>query len=118
MSPTTERVTNALNSVTLRGRVSAAPLERELPSGDKIVTTRLVMARAPDRPAGGSRQVSDWVDCVAWTGRARRSVLSWRVDDVVEVDGALRRRFYRTEAANGSRVEVEVLSGRRVERST
>ena len=118
MGSTTKRVTSALNSVTLRGRVSAAPLERELPSGDRIVTTRLVMARAPDRPSAGSRQVSDWVDCVAWSRRARRSVLSWRVDDVVELEGALRRRFFRTEGSTGSRVEVEVLSGRRVERST
>ena len=118
MSPSTERVTSALNSVTLRGRVSAAPLQRELPSGDKIVTTRLVMARPPDRASGGSRQVSDWVDCVAWSGRARRSVQSWRVDDVVELEGALRRRFFRTEGSTGSRLEVEVLSGRRVERST
>jgi single-strand DNA-binding protein len=118
MIPTTERDTNALNSVTLRGRISAAPLERELPSGDKIVTTRLVMARDPDRVGSRSRQVSDWVDCVAWSARARRSALSWKVGDIVEIEGALRRRFFRAEAANGSRVEVEVMSGRRVERST
>lgn len=105
------------NAVALRGRVSSAPTERELPSGDVIVTFRLVVGREPSPMTTTSKQISDWVDCVAWGGRVKRSVTTWRVDDLVEVEGALRRRFYRVEARTSTRVEVEVLTGRRVERA-
>jgi single-strand DNA-binding protein len=105
------------NSVSLRGRVSSAPLERELPSGDTILTFRLVLARDKSPMTNKSKQSSDWVDCVAWGGRVRRSVSTWRVGDVVELEGALRRRFFRTDGRTSTRVEVEVLAGRMIERS-
>lgn len=107
----------AENSVSLRGRVSSAPVERSLPSGDVIVTLRLVVARDKSPMSSKSKQSSDWVDCVAWGGRTKRSVSRWQVGDVVEVEGALRRRFFRTEARTSTRVEVEVLRGRLVERA-
>ncbi len=105
------------NSVTLRGRVSSAPVERSLPSGDVILTLRVVVPRDKSPMSDKSKQTSDWVDCAAWGGRARRSVSRWDVGDVVEVEGALRRRFFRAEARTSTRVEVEVLSGRLVERA-
>jgi len=107
----------AQNSVALRGRVSSAPIERALPSGDAIVTFRVVMSRDRSPMTAKSRQQSDWVDCVAWGGRTRRSVSRWRVGDLVEVEGALRRRFFKITAGTSTRVEVEVLGGRLVERS-
>jgi single-strand DNA-binding protein len=112
-----ESPAKARNCVSLTGRVSSAPVERELPSGDRVVTFRLVMARDQTAMTAKSKQVSDWVDCAAWSGRARRSVASWQVDDRVEIEGALRRRFFRGEGGAASRVEVEVLSARRVERA-
>ena len=105
------------NAVALRGRVSSAPTARELPSGDVIFTFRLVVGRDPSPMTKTSKQSSDWVDCVAWGGRVKRSVKVWRVGDFVEMEGALRRRFYRVEARTSTRVEVEVLSGRLVERA-
>jgi len=109
------------NAVALRGRVSSPPAERELPSGDVIVTFRLVVGRDPSpmtkTMTKTSKQSSDWVDCVAWGGRVKRGVTTWRVGDFVEVEGALRRRFYRVEARTSTRVEVEVLTGRVVERA-
>ncbi|HET6626511.1 MAG TPA: single-stranded DNA-binding protein [Nocardioidaceae bacterium] len=101
----------------LRGRVASPPLERLLPSGDTIVTFRMVLTRDKSPMTSKSRQTSDWVDCAAWGGRVRRSVGSWRVDDVVEVEGALRRRFFRADGRTSTRVEVEVLSGRIAERA-
>jgi len=97
--------------------VSSAPLERELPSGDTIITFRVVLARGRSPMTVKSKQSSDWVDCVAWGGRVRRSVATWRLDDVVEIEGALRRRFFRTDGRTSTRVEVEVLRGRVVERA-
>jgi single-strand DNA-binding protein len=97
------------NEVRLAGRVTTGPKERALPSGDVIVTFRLSMAREPSPMTKGSRQTSDWVDCVAFGARARRSVAAWAVGDRVTVEGALRRRFYRAGDGAATRVEVEVL---------
>jgi single-strand DNA-binding protein len=106
------------NRVTLRGRVSAEPSVRELPSGTSIVTFRMIMTRAKTHMTGGSKQTSDWVDCVAWAPRPRRTVATWRSGDTVEVEGALRRRFFRSEGGvPSSRVEVEVLTARVVSRA-
>src|SRR5262245_18620730 len=85
-----------LNEVVLRGRVTSTPEGRTLPSGTAVVSFRLSVSRAKTHMTAGSRQTSDWVDCVAWGPRPRRSAGSWRVGDVVEIQGALRRRFFRS----------------------
>jgi single-strand DNA-binding protein len=82
-----------------------------------VVTFRLVVGREQSPMTAKSKQVSDWVDCAAWGGRVRRSVASWQVDDRVEIEGALRRRFFRDGGGASTRLEVEVLTGRRVGRA-
>lgn len=107
---------DAVNEVRLVGRISAAPEERVLPSGDSVWTFRIVVPRsAEDR--GGSRQTVDALECAVWAGRVRRSVAAWAVDDVVEVNGSLRRRFFRAGGAAASRFEVEVSRGRLIRRA-
>jgi single-strand DNA-binding protein len=106
----------AVNEVRLTGRVTSGPDERTLPSGDVIVTFRMSMARGPTPMSRGSRQRSDWVDCVVFGGRCRRTVGGWRVGDRVSVEGALRRRFYRAGDGSATRLEVEVLKAARVAR--
>jgi single-strand DNA-binding protein len=101
------------NAVILRGRVSSLPVERELPSGTRIATFRLSVARARTAMTAGSKQGWDWVDCTAWTSRARRTVGGWDVGDEVEVTGALRRRFFPSGLTKGTRLEVEVVTARR-----
>jgi len=106
------------NEVVLRGRVSGSPELRRLPSGDEVLTFRLVVRRdRRSQMTRGSRQVSDWVDCSAWTGRLRTRASAWQVGDEVELRGALRRRFYRTAQGASTRLEVEVLAGKRVRRA-
>lgn len=106
------------NDVILRGRLSSEPLLRELPSGDEVLTFRLVVRRDRSSPmTRGSRQVSDWVDCVVWGGRARSTATAWHAGDEVELRGALRRRFYRTGTGSATRLEVEMLSGKRLRRA-
>lgn len=111
------------NEVRLTGRISSAPVERELPSGDAVLSFRLVVPRSRTPMTAGSKQASDWVDCAVWGGRMRRAASSWQVGDRVEVKGALRRRFFRQRGGAGgvglagTRVEVEVLAGRRLRRS-
>lgn len=104
----------AVNQVCLVGRVSRPPEQRVLPSGDEMWTFRVVVDRGP---GGRSRQTVDALECAAWTARARRSVRSWSEGDVVEVAGSLRRRFFRASGAVGSRVEVEMTSGRIIRRA-
>src|SRR6478609_8636151 len=101
---------DAVNEVRLVGRVSQPPEERVLPSGDSLWTFRVVVPRPPG--AAQRRQTVDALECAAWSARARRSVAAWSADDVVEVTGSLRRRFYRSAVSVGSRVEVEMTSGR------
>ncbi|MDO9455023.1 single-stranded DNA-binding protein [Nocardioides sp.] len=111
---TTLDMTDVVNEVRLVGRLSAEPEEKELPSGDVLVSFRVVVPRVPDAK---SKVTVDALECVAWTARAKRSVRSWRLGDVVEVTGSLRRRFFRTAAGPASRVEVEVTRGRVVRRA-
>lgn len=116
------------NEVALVGRVSSEATELVLPSGDTLVTWRLVVSREPvsararsapqtetDKPRRTA--TSDTIDCQAWTARTRRTALSLVAGDVAEVQGALRRRFYRAGGATASRCEVEARAVRRVHKA-
>ncbi|WP_408899357.1 single-stranded DNA-binding protein [Nocardioides sp. R1-1] len=107
------------NAVVLTGRVAADPEERVLPSGDRLWTCRVVVPRPEVRMlASGRRGPSvDVVDLAGWSARVRRSMRSWRAGDVVGVEGALRRRFYRAGGQTSSRVEVEVTTARVLRRA-
>lgn len=102
------------NSVALLGRLADVPEERELPSGDLLLTFRLVIDR-PTRSGQGRRQV-DTIDCAAWSTRVQRSVRAWSAGDLVTVEGRLRRRFLRGSVGI-SRIEVEVTRARRARAS-
>lgn len=99
-----------VNSVSLLGRLAADPEARDLPSGDLLLTFRVVVDRS-DSVEGQRRQV-DTIDCAAWTARVQRTVRSWSAGDVVSVEGHLRRRFRRSAGGAVSRVEVEVTKAR------
>lgn len=109
-----EASTMVANEVRLVGRISQAPERRELPSGDEVWTFRVVVPRGPSER---SRQSVDALECAAWSARARRSVRAWSAGDVVQVTGALRRRFFRAGGAAASRVEVEMTAGRVIRRA-
>ena len=94
-----------LNEVTLLGRVSAPPETRELPSGDRLVTFRLVVDRPPEK--GSTKRAVDVIDVACWAKRVQRSALALGPDDLVRVAGALRRRFFATGGGRASRYEVE-----------
>jgi single-strand DNA-binding protein len=111
-----EQATEAdvVNEVVLRGRVSAEPQVRELPSGAVLVGFRLVLPRERTPMTAASKVVSDWVECAAWGARVRKQAESWREGDHVEVRGSLRRRYSRDGRTS---VEVEMLGGRLVRRA-
>ena len=76
----------SLNDLLLRGRVSAEAVEKELPSGDKVVEFRLIVTRQ-------KRDGVDTLDIAAWSSKSRRSALSLKPDEWVEIVGAVHRRF-------------------------
>lgn len=105
-------MTDSRNQVTLTGRVSAAPESRVLPSGDEVVSFRIIVARSA-AALRRSKQRVDTIECSAWTAPLRRSVLRLQAGAEVEVSGELRRRFSRGATGAVSRVTVDLNSCRR-----
>lgn len=105
-----------VNEVRLVGRLSTAPVDRELPSGDVVVVARLVVPRAEEKGLQ-RRQTVDVLECCAWTPRSQRAMRGWREGDLIDIRGAVRRRFFRVAGQTAARVEIEVRSGRMVRRA-
>jgi single-strand DNA-binding protein len=107
-----------VNEVRLVGRVSGSPREQVLPSGDPLVSIRIVVPRPASRRRDRRRSTIDTLDCVAWTSRPRAVLAALQADDIVTVSGALRRRFWRGEHGPASKVEVEVTQAKRRRRAS
>jgi single-strand DNA-binding protein len=107
---------DSVNDVHLVGRLAAEPARRELPSGDVLVSFRVVVARPPAaRRRGGRRSPAvDSLDCAAWRADVQRALARLSTGDIIEVTGSLRRRFWRAGAGVASRSEVEVVRLKRV----
>jgi single-strand DNA-binding protein len=100
-----------VNEIRLRGRLAASPVEKLLPSGDVVVTFRLVVSRPPNHrrgQAGGRVASVDTIECSAWGAALRRKVVRWGDGDLITVDGAIRRRFWQAQGGARSRYDVEV----------
>lgn len=93
----------SLNDCLLRGRVSAPATDRELPSGEHVVEFRLIVTRA-------EREGVDTLDIAAWSGKSRRTALSLKAGEWVEVAGSIHRRFWQGPAGLASRWQVEGVS--------
>jgi single-strand DNA-binding protein len=106
-----------VNEVHLVGRLAVEPVRRQLPSGDPLVSFRLVVERGPGgrgSRSGTSRSPTvDTLDCAAWRRDVQRVLARAAAGDVLEVHGALRRRFWRAGGGPVSRSEVEVVRVRR-----
>lgn len=100
-----------VNQVRLVGRLHGAQA-RVLPSGDELVTFRVIVDR-PARQRRASRTTVDTIDCTAWSASLRRRVLALEDGAVVEVSGCLQRRFWKGAQGAASRTEVEVAALRR-----
>jgi single-strand DNA-binding protein len=97
----------SLNDLLLRGRVSAPAIEKELPSGDKLVEFRLIVSR--EKGAG-----VDTLDIAAWSAKSRRSAMSLKSDEWIEVSGSIHRRFWKAASGLASRWQVEAFEIRRI----
>jgi single-strand DNA-binding protein len=102
------------NDVVLRGRLSSPPELRPLPSGDTLLVFKLVVRRENPRPRGPK---SDVITCVSYLPALQRHAAAWAAEDVVEVEGALQRRFWRTATGTAVAYEVNCRRGRKVAKS-
>jgi single-strand DNA-binding protein len=90
----------SLNDLLLRGRVSCPAVEKELPSGDKVVEFRVIISRA-------GREGVDTLDIAAWSYKSRRIALTLKAQEWIEISGSVHRRFWQTHGAVASRWQVE-----------
>ena len=97
----------SLNDLVLRGRVSQEAVEKELPSGDKVVEFRLIVTR--EKQSG-----VDTLDIGAWSSKARRTALTLTPDQWVEVSGSIHRRFWSGPTGLASRWQVEAVEITRI----
>ena len=98
--PTEEKMDLSLNDLLLRGRVSAPATVKELPSGDKVVEFRLIVSRI-------DRDGVDTLDIAAWSGKTRKTALSLKGDEWIEVSGSVHRRFWQSPSGLASRWQIE-----------
>ena len=97
----------SLNDVLLRGRISAEAIEKELPSGDKLVEFRLIISRT-------KRDGVDTLDIAAWSAKSRRTALTLKTDEWIEISGSVHRRFWRGATGLASRWQVEAIEIARI----
>ncbi|MCX6435774.1 MAG: single-stranded DNA-binding protein [Actinobacteria bacterium] len=88
------------NEVNMRGRVSGTSIEKVLPSGDKVVEFRIIIARA-------DRSGVDTLDVGAWNARSRRTALTLKEQEWIEITGSVHRRFWQGSTGVASRWQVE-----------
>ena len=102
---------NPRNEVFLEGRVSNLPTEKLLPSGDTVTEFRIVIDRK--NPKGDRREV-DTLDIAVWLTKVRKKAMTLQIDDWVSIDGAVRRRFWKSPTGLASRWQVEASQLRRL----
>jgi single-strand DNA-binding protein len=95
-----EELDYSLNDLLLRGRVAAQAIEKELPSGDKVVEFRLIVSRL-------ERGGVDTLDIAAWSSKMRRSALTLKEGEWIEISGSIHRRFWSGPTGVASRWQVE-----------
>jgi single-strand DNA-binding protein len=95
------------NEVYLRGRLADDPVEKELPSGDVLVVFRLTVPRPPS-----DRVRVDSIECVTSRARPRRTLAKAQPGMELEVEGSLRRRFWRAPNGPASRYAVDATTVR------
>lgn len=102
-----EDVDFSLNDCLLRGRVSACAVDKQLPNGEHVVEFRLIINRE-------SRDGVDTLDIAAWSAKNRKIALSLQPGEWIEIEGAVRRRFWQSPSGVASRWQIEALSIARI----
>jgi len=98
------------NSVHLIGHLGRGAVDRELPSGDRIVAFTIVTSR----PGAKVGPKVDSISCQVRTALLRNRILRMDVGTPIDVTGFLQRRFWRAPGGLGSATDVVVTGVTRV----
>ncbi len=98
--------TEYVNEVSLIGRLSGQPIEKSLPSGDKVVEFRVVIARN-EKGSKRKKGLVDTIDVAAWSAINRKNALRLDENSWVSISGSIRRRFWQSPTGLASRWQVE-----------
>jgi single-strand DNA-binding protein len=99
--PVAAAVFEPVNTVLLCGTVSDPAEVRQMAGGAEVVRWTMRVPRTPERTG------TDLIDCVALHPVLQQRALAWPLGTVLNVEGALRRRFFRSAGRTVTRVEVE-----------
>lgn len=92
-----------LNKAILMGRLAADPELRQTPNGISVVSFRIAVNRTYNR------DLTDWIDIVAWRQQADFVSRYFRKGSMIIVEGSIQTRNY--EDRNGNkRTAVEVVA--------
>ena len=100
------------NEVYLCGRVTSEGIETQLPSGDIACEFRIVVDREKSR---GDKKEVDSIDVVVWSAGLRKKVRSLVEGDILQIEGAIRRRFWQGAHGVASRWQIEASTLEKVE---
>jgi len=108
---TESATTTHRNEVYLVGEVSTTPEQRDLADGRAAVTFRLDV-----RAEGDTGPTRDSLDITVISARGRKSALTWTVGDIVEVEGVVRRKFYKLGSVSKPFTVIEAQRAKRLRR--
>ncbi|MEW9551833.1 single-stranded DNA-binding protein [Nonomuraea sp. NPDC050783] len=102
------------NEVLLVGRLSAAPEDHTMPSGDTATKWRIIVRRRRRQRRGGGT-LTDSVPCVTFNPDTAAVVRALKPRDYLEVTGSFRCRVFGPAGGKLWKYEVEVVTAKPVE---
>ena len=92
-----------LNKAILMGRLAAGPELRQTANGVSVTSFRIAVNRTYDR------DLTDWIDIVAWRQTAEFVCKYFQKGDAIIVEGSIQTRSYEDKNGN-KRTAVEVVA--------
>jgi len=99
------------SSVMIVGRLGSRVEARTLPSGDEVTVFTVIVDRsAKDQSRSGGRAATvDSISCQTFRAAVARRLGTLEAGTWVQVEGTLRRRFWRSGGGLSSAMEVDVV---------
>lgn len=102
-----------MNEVEISGIVSHIPVERELANGTRTLSWRIKVPR----DESGNDSIPCTVNLEITSKALANKIESLEVSQTVHISGVLRSRFWQGAGGSSSRLEVEVISLKKISKS-
>jgi single-strand DNA-binding protein len=102
-----------MNEVEISGIVSHIPVERELANGNRTLSWRIKVPR----DESGNDSIPCTVNLEITSKALANKIESLEVSQTVHISGVLRSRFWQGAGGSSSRLEVEVISLKKISKS-